>query len=182
MLAEDATPTNRDASDALADVNALLTDKITEDNTIVYKIYGGDEAVVYEANYPGAKLKLTGKSGTTTLGVTVLTEEGVVVKLSKELKICDKAEKAEADVSVLNIAKDSTGQVKVALIFADDTAPNKEKAIKYTWATGDTAVATVSGGETATVKGVDAGEVEISVSVETDCGNTYVTKLTVNVA
>ena len=181
LLAEDATPTNSEAALALEAVNDLLTDKITEENTIVYKLYTGDEDLVYEANYPGAKLKLTGKTGETTIGVTVLTEDGVVVKLSKNIKICEKAEEAQLDASELNLTVEGALNVKVSLIFADNEAANKEKAIKYTWATSNNKIATVSGDETATVTGVAAGEVEISVSVETECGNTYVAKLNATV-
>lgn len=182
LLAEDATPTNGEAAAALEAVNDLLTDKITEDNTLVHKIYGEEDALVYEANYPGAKLKLTGETGDTTIGVTVLTEDGVVVKLTKTLKIRQKAEEAALDASALNLTVEGTQEVKVSLAFADPDVANKEKAVKYTWATSDNKIATVSGGETATVTGVAAGDVEISVSVETDCGNTYVVKLTVTVA
>jgi hypothetical protein len=181
LLAEDATPTNGEAALALEAVNDLLTEKITEENTIVYKLYSGDEDLVYAANYPGAKLKLTGKTGETSIGVTVLTEEGVVVKLTKDIKICQKAESAELDVSALNLAVEGTAEVKISLIFADEEAANKEKAVKWIWATSDNKIATVSGGETATVTGVAAGEAEISVSVETECGNIYVAKLTVTV-
>ena len=71
--------------------------------------------------------------------------------------------------------------MKISLIFADEEAAHKEKAVKWIWATSDNKIATVSGGETATVTGVAAGEAEISVSVETECGNIYVAKLTVTV-
>ena len=191
LLAEGATTTNKQASDALASLNALLTNKVTEDNTLVTKLPGFDSnEFVYEANFPGVKLKVNGKSGTTTLVATVLTDNGVIIRVEKEIKICDKAEGAEiqqagAAIDTLTLKVGETANVAALLSYtgetnADGKAWVKEEVTKYTWSSDATAVATVSGSNTATITAVAEGTAEITVSLKTDSSeDAYVVKLTV---
>lgn len=129
----------------------------------------------------GLKLNLTGKTGTTTLSVVILTENGVVAKASKSVNICSKA----AGVEILNGSSQSIASLtvkagEIASVSAkikDDSEPIKS----YTWASEDTAFATVTGSADATIQGVAAGSTVIKVTVETECGNVYTFDLQVTV-
>ena len=194
LLVEGATATNKQASDALADLNALIDPDITEDNTIVHKLSGFDSnEFVYSADSDIA-LKLTGKSGTTTLSATILTEDGVVISVSKEIKVCNWPEVTDKTtgeggvvvkngdevITTLNMKKDENVNLNAVLNYAEGVK-DQETVISYTWSSDTMAVATVSGSTTATVAAVAAGTAKITVSVKTDCGSTYWTTIVVNV-
>jgi hypothetical protein len=98
LFAEGTTPTYKQAADALAALNAQLETAVTEGNTIVHKIPGfSSDSFVYEVDYPGVKLGLTGKNGTTTLSATVLTKDGVVATVSKNITLYNSIVQMDVD-------------------------------------------------------------------------------------
>lgn len=129
----------------------------------------------------GVKLNLTGKTGTTVLEATILTENGIVTTVSKNVNISSKA----AGIEILNGSSQSITSLTVkagetATVLAalkDGSEPIKS----YTWASEDTAFANVSGSENATITGVAAGSTTIRLTVSTECGNTYTCDLAVTV-
>lgn len=121
----------------------------------------------------GIKLELTGQTGETDLNVVILTMDGVLAKVSKTVNICSKA----AGIEILNGSSQSITSLSVK---AGETAnvsaklkDGSEPIKSYTWASEDTAFATVSGDANAVIEGVAAGSTVIKVTVETECGNTY---------
>lgn len=200
MLAEGAETTNKDAADALAALNALLEKDVTEGNTIVHKLPGFDsDELVYEADFPGIKLNLTDKTGTTTLGATILTKDGVVVSVSKTIGICNEAKGVEIqkikegsengeEITTLTLKVGDKVNVKAVLDYElaeGETLEGKgivaEPVDKYTWASENKACATVSGGESAVIEGAAKGTTTIKLAVTTVCGNPYTVDLAVTV-
>lgn len=121
----------------------------------------------------GLKLNLTGKTGKTTLSVSVLTNDGVVAKASKTVNINSKAAGVEildgSSQSITSLSVKAGETASVSAKLKDGSEPIKS----YTWASEDTAFATVTGGETAAIEAVAPGSTVIKVAVETECGNTY---------
>ncbi len=195
LLAEGAATTNKEAADALAALNAQLDPDVTAGNTIVHRLPGFDSnELVYEVDFPGIKLNLTDKTGTTTLGATVLTKDGVVVGVSKTINICDKAEGVaieddeEQVITSLTVKAGDKVNVKAVLDYAlseGETIESKgivaEPVDKYTWASENKDFATVTGGENAVIEGVAAGSATIKLAVTTVCGNSYTVDLAVTV-
>lgn len=192
LAASDATKDQ--ATDALKNLNDALVaadeDAITEYNTLTsYVIPDGSGDIVYKDDYPGIKLKLTGKSGVTTLGAKILTKSGVVVTVSKEITIYDKADKDAAvtqngnPVTTVNLTAGETVDLLAALSYANNPKAEeellKEEIKTVNWATTNMDVATVSGAQTGTVTAVAAGEAVISVSIETASGNFCNAEITV---
>ena len=192
----DPNATADEATEALDALNTALTaadrDAITEYNTLTsYVIPDGSGDIVYQDDFPGVKLKLTGKSGTTTLGATILTKDGVVIAVSKEITIYDKADKDAsvtmngAPVTTLNLNAGETADLLAELTYNSVEKP-EEELVKETirtvkWGSSNTAAASVSGAANATVTAVGAGSADITVTIETNAGNYYTYKVIVNV-
>ena len=199
LLAEGAETTNKQAADALTALNAQLDKDVTEGNTIVHKLPGFDSNdLVYEVDFPGIKLNLTDKTGTTTLGATILTKDGVVTSVSKTIGICDKAEgvmiqeikdgEEGEEITALTIKVGDKVNVKAVLDYAlaegetlEDKGIVAEPVEKYTWASVDKNFATVTGSENAVIEGVAAGTTTIKLAVTTVCGSPYTVDLAVTV-
>lgn len=129
----------------------------------------------------GIKLELTGQTGVTALDVVMLTEDGVVTKVSKTVNICGKADGIEIlngnsqSITSLTVKAGETATISAALIGGNEPIDS------YTWASEGTAVASVSGDGTATVTGMAAGNTTIKIAVSTKCGNSYTVDLPVTV-
>ena len=167
--------------------NAIKALGATGDST-VQKIPGFFDSgeFVYTVEYPGIKLRLTDKSGTTTLGATILTKDGVVLQVSKTIGICDKADGVEIldassqTVNSLTLRAGETANVSAALRYSVASYTG-EPVERYTWASEDTTCVAVSGGENAVIEAVAEGSTEIRLAVTTGCGSSYTTSITVNV-
>lgn len=135
----------------------------------------------------GVKLNLTGKEGTTTLGATILTQDGVITKVSKTVNLCTPVTGAAvknasaATVETLTVKAGETAEVSACLTYGQTSGVVAMPVKGYTWASVDTATATVSGSESATITGVAAGSTTIKVSVETINGTVYTCDLAVTV-
>jgi hypothetical protein len=154
--------------------------------------------IVYSMQHPGIELKLTGHSGTTTLAATILTQDGVVINVSKEITIYDKADGLTFDGDDASMAEHfyvsgyvgSTIDVMVDLLYKENGINTGDKPLDVitpeeiktvTWASTNPEAATVTGGQIGTIT-VLAGEdvpTEITVSVETVAGNVYTATLVV---
>ena len=135
---------------------------------------------VYVVDFPGITLNMTGNTGTTTLGATILTKDGVVTKVSKQITIYDAADAVEVEkggqsVDALTVKAGETVDVSAVLVGGT------EKIKSCTWASTDTTVATVSGGENATITGVTAGSTTIKVTVVTSCNRNLTTDVQLTV-
>ena len=217
--------TAAEATEALAKLNAELVkagaEGISEYNTLTHKLPAdgfGTEDVIYSAvDYPGVQLKLTGKSGTTTISVSVLTEDGVVAEMSKQITIYDKVDAVYVEniqvedfdfitLDVYGADHAKTEKLESALWYYTlaDAEGNpvdpegkpvtdgktyhattgklmsellKEEAVTTTYGSTNPKVATVS--IDGLITAVGKGETEISVSIATNAGNTYVCRFKV---
>lgn len=200
LLTTGTVVTDDDASQALATLNAELkaagATEITVSNTLITKLPAdfGVNDIVYDCEFPGIRLALTGNSGTTKLGAKILTKDGVVLTVSKDITVYDKIREDDVvDKEAIELTNQPT--TLDARASADVTAKLKytgtkaepeqllETAKSYTWASKDTNVITVSNenAETCTLQAVNAGTATISVSITTVQGNTYAAEFTVEV-
>ncbi len=181
-------PTAETARAAINNLNNAIKALGAVGDSSVQKIPGffDSSEFVYTVDYPGIKLNLTKQSGTTTLGATVLTKNGVVFSVSKTIGICDKADgvkildQSNQDINSLSLKAGEKANVSAALSYSLDSYTS-EPIEKYTWASEDRACAAVSGGENATVEAVAAGSTVIKLAVTTACGNSYTVDLPVTV-
>lgn len=201
------------ADTALADVNAALKalklEEVTEYNTLTQTIPVTTEIydVVYAVEYPTVSLALTGKTGKTVINVVVLTKNGVLFTDSRNITIYTPADWAvisEADqpTSALNLKVGETRNISAMLDYIstshvglEETLGNvtitgesisiatPDKAKKYTWASKDTDVASVTAGANGScaITANAVGTAVITVSIETEAGNAYVAQITVTV-
>lgn len=201
LLTAGSAVTKEQANTALANLNTELkaagAKEITEGNTLTHKLpdgFGADD-IVYNVDYPGIRLKLTGQSGKTTIGAKVLTTDGVVITVEKEITIYDRADgvKLSADSASLSLSDTKSADLAASLLYEAGGVNTGDKALadlvketikSCTWASTDTSVATVSttGTDTASVTAVGAGTAKVTVSVETVAGNFYYYEIPVIVA
>lgn len=195
LLSNETTVTETMASDALTNLNNALKaaggKEVTEYNTLTHKLPDGFDAedLVYSVDFPGIHLKLTGTSGKTTIGATVLTRDGVVLKVSKEITVYDRADgvavkRAGTEIASVNLSVGGTGDLTAELLYQVVENKTQEEIKAYKWASSNTGVVEVSGKEagTTTVTAVEAGNALISVSIETKAGNIYTLELPVIVS
>ena len=190
-------PTKEAATTALSDLNTALKaaggKEITENNTLTHKLPAGFSAadIVYSVDFPGIRLKLTGTSGKTTIGAAVLTADGVVLNVSKEVTVYDKADGVKIkEGNSVSVGTESPATITAELLYeagGENTGNKpldkltKEEIKSIRWASKNMEVATVEGTQTgkATVTGLTAGSTMITVSVETKSGNFYVLEIPV---
>lgn len=204
LLARETAVTQTQANAVLTNLNAALADagaeEITAYNTLTHKLPEGFDAddIVYSVDYPGIHLKLTGTSGTTTISAQVLTKDGVVINVSKEVTVYDLADGVKVtqlgnEVASLDLTAGETADLTAELLYeeggkntADKTLAElvTEKVKAFTWASSDTGVATVTGkaAGTCTVNGVSAGSIMVTVSIETEAGNFYTYEIPVTIS
>lgn len=213
VLAQE-NPTKTMADGALSEVNAALKglnlEEVTEYNTLTYTIPVTSEIydVVYAVEYPTVSLALTRKTGSTTINAVVLTKNGVLFTLTKDVIIY-----TPADGAAITVDGQSTGSLMMKVdesktlntlleyiasahsgleetlgnvIITDETitVAVPENAAKCTWASSELDVATVTAGSdgSCTITAKSDGTADITVSVETEEGNTYTARLTVTVS
>ena len=204
LLASETAVLQTEANDALTGLNSQLkaagATEVTEYNTLTHKLPEGFDAedIVYSVDFPGIHLKLTGNSGTTTIGAQVLTQDGVVVSVSKEVTVYDRADgvkllRAGTEIDSLSLTVGGTADLTAQLFYEEGGVNTGDKSLEqileeevksYKWASAATDVATVAGKEsgTATITSVTAGITTISVSVETKAGNVYTLEIPVTVS
>lgn len=136
-----------------------------------YRIPGGNAEDIVYGQYTDLTLKYNGAMGKTTITAVILTEDGVVSKVTKEITIYDKADGLTASTESVTVEEGKTFELSVELMYTLDPTVS-ETISSYTWASDDTTTATVA--SDGTVTGVKAGSTTISVSVVTKEGNTYV--------
>ena len=121
-------------------------------------VYGSNTAITLKYN--------TGNLGTTSVTATVLTADGVVTTVTREINVYEKAEGVDVDADSVSIAAGGTQMLTASLVGGTETIKTA------TWATGETTIATVAAD--GTITGVAEGNTTVSVSVETVQGNVYV--------
>lgn len=187
LLASETAPTRAEAAKALVDLNEQLTavdeTAISETNTLTHRIPdgAGSADIVYDVDYPGIKLKLTGKTGTATLSAKVLTTDGVVVGVSKDITVYHRADgvfmrKDNKTVGALSLFDGESGVLTADLSYGSVNMNTiREEVRAYTWASTDMSVISVTANEdgTATFATVGVGTASISVSIDTVAGNAY---------
>ena len=191
----DPNATKEAANNALTALNDALDavgeEKITEYNTITHKLpegFGADDLVYIDDTY--INLMLTGKSGTTTLKVTVLTQEGVVYNLSKEVLIYDRPDNWEVETGSYTSAltEGETSQASAYLEYEEGGNHTgdkplgelvRERVSTITWSSEDTDVLTVD--ENGLITAVGEGQTDVIAYIQTVEGNGYVCRQTVRV-
>ena len=186
LTSESGVPTQIVAADALVKLNEELTKvdakAISEYNTLIHKIPDGfgSADIVYDVEYPGIKLKLTGKTGNATLNAQVLTTDGVVVNVSKQITVYDKADfvgisNNGTGVSSLDLFVDNTGVLTASLKYKKAMNRILETPKSYTWASSDPSVVsvTVNGDGTASYVAHKPGTAMINVTIATVEGNAH---------
>lgn len=217
LLAREDIATKDAANSALDAINAQLTaldvKEITAYNTLVY-IPGSIRVVhAYPMEYPDAVLALTGKTGETRLQAIVLTKNGVLFTIARDVKIYTPADGAQIHAVTENVdekpvitevtlalqeTKSITAEVYYDLaahngvettlgnvIIEGDkiTVPFGEKVIRWTWASGnmDIVHANPQGNGMCSLVAKAAGTTYVTVSVETESGNSYTAQIIVTV-
>lgn len=197
LLTSTSDVTAQAATDALNALNEQLeaakAGQITAGNTLIHKLpagFGADD-IVYDCEYPGIRLALTGKSGAAKLGAQILTKDGVVIKVSKDINVYDRiAPEGDDAIELQNVpgAMDpgASANVSASLVYAG-TKPEAERHLEtaktYTWASENSKVVSVSNAnaETCTVQAVGAGTTKVTLTIETLQGNAYAAEFTVTV-
>ena len=121
--------------------------------------------VVYGSS-TGMTLRYNGGVGTTSVTATVLTTDGVVTTITKNITVYDPATGAVADAESVTVAAGASQKLTVSLIGGTETIKS------ITWAYGEDGIVSVA--SDGTVTGVAEGSTTISASVETVEGNKYV--------
>lgn len=91
----------KDASEKLEDLNAKLeaagSKPATEYNTMTQKLpsTGTSGNIYYATEYPEITMNLKGQTGVTTLGAQIVTQNGVVVTVKKDVVVYNKADGVE---------------------------------------------------------------------------------------
>lgn len=211
LLAHEFGVTKVEASNALDAINAILNElgveEITAYNTLLQTKLLGSSSYVYPMEYPSASLALTRKTGQAIIKAVVVTQNGVLLELTKNVTIYTPADWAvifEADqlTSALNLKVGETRNISAMLDYIstshvglEETLGNvtitgesisiatPDKAKKYTWASKDTDVASVTAGANGScaITANAVGTAVITVSIETEAGNAYVAQITVTV-
>ena len=210
LLAQEIVPTKEVAEAALAAINAELNKlngkEITAENTLL--IFPGtiSNAHAYPVEYPDAVLALTGKTGKTQLKAIVMTKNGVIFTVTRDVNIYTPADQAlitDANVptSTLELALGETREVRAKLDYIAASHAGKEETLgnvviegdtitvafpaearKWTWASEDPVIVSASSASgTCTLNAVSVGQTTITVSIETASGETYVARIAVTV-
>lgn len=207
-------PTEEMAENSLGAVNAALKalkmEEVTEYNTLAQTIPVTTEIydVVYAVEYPTVSLALTRKTGKTVINVVVLTKNGVLFTDSRSITIYTPADRvviSEAGLpsNALNLKVGEIKDISAVLDYIADTHDGLEEtlgnvtitaetitvavpenAAKYTWASKNTNVASVTEGSNGSciITAKSAGTTTVTVSIETKEGNVYTARLTVTVS
>lgn len=170
--------------------------------------------LTYSSDFPTVSLALSGKTGNTTLSAVVLTKNGVIINVSKNISVYTPADGAsfhdgsnpltaitmtanENRTVYANVIYDpnSHSQAEVGLgnvTLSSGTAQGYdqilvafgEAAHKFTWASENTSVATVTSGTNGSciITAKAPGTAFITVSIETEKGNIYTARLEVTVS
>jgi len=97
----DAKTTEEAAKTALTALNAQLkaagVNEVTEYNTLTHKIPESSDVydVVYDVEYPGIVMNVMGKNGTETISAQILTQNGVVIHITKNIIVYEPADGVE---------------------------------------------------------------------------------------
>lgn len=226
LLALVETIATKTAADtALSDLNAALkaqnVKEITAYNTLVYFPYSVSDVHAYPVEYPGATLALTGKTGETQLKALVLTKNGILFTVSKDILIYTPADGASiclrqetlVDNQVvtqnvvissldLTLGQELDTEIAATLHYLaaahagkEETLGNvviegeqitilfQETAARWTWASENMDIVIANPGRDGrcTLSAKSAGTTYVTVTVETDAGNTYTARISVTV-
>ncbi len=188
-----------DAEATLTELNKQLVKagqaEVTLKNGVYYSIPVGSERydIAYEYYLP--QLWLNGNLGETQIEAVILTRNGVVYTITKNVTIYSKAEEAaivtaeqdtQQDEHKLNVGQTMEFTAKLLARVenegeAKNTLPMDETIVKYNWSSSNEGVFKIDGMslETCEIRAIAAGTAELSVVVETLQGNTYTASLTV---
>ena len=126
----------------------------------------GEAADVVYGSSTGMTLRYNGGTGETAVTATVLTTDGVVTTITKNITVYEPATGVKADAATVTVAAGATQKLTVTLVGGTETIKT------VTWASDNMDVATVAAD--GTVTGVASGSTTINVSVATAEGNEYV--------
>ena len=160
-----------DANVDTAAAQALLTrSDVTaaeaEAEIAALQAHAGIAADVVYGSSTGMTLRYNGGVGTTSLTATILTTDGVVTTVTKNITVYTPATGAKADVTSITLEASQTQKLTASLEGGTETIAS------VTWASDNTDVVTVAADGTVTAVG--AGSTTISASVETVEGNAYI--------
>jgi len=202
-----ADPQQTDAETKLSELNAALKalkmTEVTASNTLTTKLPqgAGSSGIVYETDYPDVGMTVNGTAGSSTVTAQVLTQNGVVATVSKNVVVYDRADGTymqqgdtkqydKPDTIITPVFKvEESKDFTAGLYYAYDrdpseTAPTvRENVVSYTWSSNNTEVLSVSGMNAAkcTATGLKEGDAVLSVSMTTREGNTYTARWAVKV-
>lgn len=193
ILANGAT--KEEAETALSGLNTLLVQagekEVTVYNSLEYYIPVSSERydIVYEAPYTISTLYLSGECGDSTISVVILTKNGVVYTVKEDVTVYSKAGGVQIgeDGSDMTVQAGSTLEDITATLIArvenGKNLPIGETIKTYAWSSSNTSVFTVTGinGSSCTVNGESAGSASLTLTVETEQGNTYTTEIEITV-
>ena len=160
-----------DSSVDTAAAEALLTrSDVTaaeaEAEIAALQAHAGIAADVVYGSSTGMTLRYNGGEGTVAVTATVLTTDGVVTSITKNITVYEKASGIEVDAATVSVAAGAAQKLTVTMKDGTETIKTA------TWASGENGIATVAAD--GTVTGVAEGSTTVSVSVLTVEGNTYV--------
>ena len=132
--------------------------------------------------YPQMTLSLTGQTGQTSIEAIILTKSGILFNFSKNITIYEPAEGAA--ITGNSTMQKGDSQLITADVLYASAAAVPEHAVRWIWASENTQIATVSQGSdgSCTVTAIDAGIVNITVSIETEEGNVYTNQIQITVS
>lgn len=128
--------------------------------------HAGISADVVYGSSTGMTLRYNGGVGTTSVTATVLTTDGVVTSITKNITVYEKASGVEVDAQSVALTVGATQKLTASLVGGTENIDT------VTWASGENGIVTV--GTDGTVTGMAAGSTTVNVSVKTREGNAYV--------
>lgn len=166
LIAKYADDDNVDTSAAEALLSASdVTAAEAEAEIAALQARAGISSDVVYGSSTGMTLKYNGAVGTTSVTATVLTTNGVVTSITKNITVYEPATGLETDVASVTVAAGEAQKLTVTLKDGTETIKT------VTWASANTEFATVA--NDGTVTGVAAGSTTVSASVVTVEGNSY---------
>lgn len=136
--------------------------------------------VVYENESAGVELSLTGKEGETQIEIVVISESGIVSKITKKVTVYTPADGVEVSQNVFTLNKNGRETVNAELVFSSSPV-FPEIVKKWIWASENTNVVSITdnGDGTCTITAKGTGSATVTLSAETEQGNVYTNSISV---
>lgn len=136
--------------------------------------------VIYEDESAGVTLNLTGKEGEAKISIVVLTENGIVSKITKKVTVYTPIDGVEVSQNVFTLNKNGRETVNAELVFSSSPV-FPEIVKKWIWASENTNVVSITdnGDGTCTITAKGTGSATVTLSAETEQGNVYTNSISV---